>query len=58
MKKKNIIPQVAKPVVRVTEGTSTQLAEDSGGVLLGTVGIAPLDVGQKRSGHTVTTGRR
>ena len=41
MEKKNIIPQSAKPVVRVTQGTSAQLAELSEEVLSGTVGVTP-----------------
>jgi bacteriocin leader peptide (microcyclamide/patellamide family) len=41
MDKKNLIPQAAKPVVRVTQGTSPQLAELSEEVLSGTVGVTP-----------------
>ena len=41
MEKKNIIPQSAKPVVRVTQGTSAQLAELSEEVLSGTNGVTP-----------------
>jgi bacteriocin leader peptide (microcyclamide/patellamide family) len=40
MNKKNLIPQAAKPVVRVTQGTSTQIAELSEEVL-GTGGVTP-----------------
>ena len=39
MDKKNLIPQTAKPVVRVSSGTSNQLAELSEEVLSGTQGI-------------------
>lgn len=41
MEKKNLIPQSAKPVVRVTQGTSSQLAELSEEVLSGTLGVTP-----------------
>lgn len=41
MDKKNLIPQSAKPVVRVTQGTSPQLAELSEEVLSGTAGVTP-----------------
>jgi bacteriocin leader peptide (microcyclamide/patellamide family) len=41
MDKKNLIPQAAKPVVRVTQGTSPQLAELSEEVLSGTQGVTP-----------------
>ena len=41
MEKKNLIPQTAKPVVRVTQGTCSQLAELSEEVLSGTVGATP-----------------
>ncbi|MGB6295390.1 MAG: DUF5837 family cyanobactin class RiPP [Rivularia sp. (in: cyanobacteria)] len=44
MNKKNIIPQAAKPVVRVTQGTSRQLAELSEEVLSGIGGVAPANV--------------
>ncbi|MEM9926622.1 MAG: DUF5837 family cyanobactin class RiPP [Cyanobacteria bacterium P01_D01_bin.50] len=39
MDKKNIIPQTAKPVLRVSRGTSSQLAELSEEVLSGMQGI-------------------
>ncbi|NEP57711.1 MAG: microcyclamide/patellamide family RiPP [Symploca sp. SIO2G7] len=43
MDKKNLIPQVAKPVVRVTQGTQTNLlAELSEEVLSGTMGLTSL----------------
>ncbi|MGB6295383.1 MAG: DUF5837 family cyanobactin class RiPP [Rivularia sp. (in: cyanobacteria)] len=45
MDKKNLIPQAAKPVVRVTQGTSPQLAELSEEVLSGTGGVTPNNYG-------------
>lgn len=41
MKKKNLIPQSAKPVVRVTQGTSAQIAELNEEMRSGTEGITP-----------------
>ncbi|NEP57713.1 MAG: microcyclamide/patellamide family RiPP [Symploca sp. SIO2G7] len=42
MEKKNIIPQANKPVVRVTQGTQTNLLTDlSEEVLAGTMGVTP-----------------
>jgi bacteriocin leader peptide (microcyclamide/patellamide family) len=42
MEKKNLIPQAAKPVVRVTSGTqSNLLAELNEEVLSGTPGVTP-----------------
>ena len=39
MKKKNLIPQSPKPVVRFTQGTSAQIAELSEEIRSGTEGI-------------------
>jgi bacteriocin leader peptide (microcyclamide/patellamide family) len=42
MDKKNLIPQAAKPVVRVTQGTQINLLAELGEeVLTGTMGVTP-----------------
>lgn len=45
MDKKNLIPQTAKPVVRVTQGTQTHLKAELGEeVLSGSEGVTPHNV--------------